>query len=122
MANGTTHRLVAAATIGAAMVLAEREEQEKSAQPFVGAVLAAGLTNLPDVIEPATNPHHRQFFHSLAFAGLLGLGTWKVYNWEPNHPLDKALRFALLVGAASYMVHLVLDAGTAKSLPLVGQL
>src|SRR5258708_27302455 len=44
------------------------------------AVLASGL---PDVLEPADSPHHRQFCHSAVFAGLVTSGMKKLYDWVP---------------------------------------
>lgn len=122
MANGSTHRFAAAVAVGSACLYVEANQPTKSAKPFVGAGLAAVLTNLPDMIEPASHPNHRQFFHSLAFAGLLMLATRKVYTWETDNPFDEAIRFVLLVGSGAYFVHLLLDATTAKSLPIIGKL
>lgn len=121
MSNGATHRLAAAVVVGSALAHAESARKERTARPIVGAVLAASTTNLPDLIEPATHPNHRQFFHSLVFAGVLGWGASKLYKWEPVDPIDKVIRFVLLVGAGSYLIHLVLDSGTSKSLPLLGK-
>jgi len=121
MSNGATHRLVAAVAVGTALAHAEYNSNEKTMRPVVGALLATGTTNLPDLIEPAAHPNHRQFFHSVAFAGILGWGAYKVYEWEPEHPVDKAIRFVLLVGAAGYLIHLALDACSAKSLPIIGK-
>lgn len=122
MANGITHRWTAALIVGTVCAHAEADQQEKTAKPIIGAALAATLTNLPDVLEPARHPGHRQFFHSLAFAGLLGAAGYKAYKWEPSNPSDEALRFLLLVGIGAYFVHLCLDAGTPRSLPLLGSL
>jgi hypothetical protein len=33
------------------------------------------LETVPDLIEPAIHPHHRQFFHSWLFAGALAYGV-----------------------------------------------
>jgi len=122
MANGIAHRWAAAAVVGGICMHAEADQQEKTAKPILGAALAAMLTNLPDILEPATHPGHRQFFHSLAFAGLVGTAGYKAYKWEPSTPSDEALRFLLLVGVGAYLVHLCLDASTPKSLPLLGRL
>ncbi|MBL8377399.1 MAG: hypothetical protein JNM79_06000 [Burkholderiales bacterium] len=121
MANGTTHRIAAAVVIGAVWIHAEADQPEKSAKPLLGAGLAALLTNLPDILEPALHPNHRQFFHSLTFAAMLGKATHEIYEWETDNPADEAIRFLLLVGAGAYFVHLLLDAGTAKSLPILGR-
>lgn len=122
MANGSTHQLTAAIAVGCAYLCVEANQQKKSAKPMLGAALAAALTNFPDILEPASHPHHRQFFHSLAFAGLLGVAGYKVYKWETDNPFDEAMRFVLLVGVGAYLVHLLLDAGTPKSLPIIGML
>jgi len=122
MANGSTHQLTAAIAVGSVYLCAEANQHQKSAKPLLGATLAAVLTNLPDVLEPASHPHHRQFFHSLAFAGLLGAAGYKAYKWETDNPFDEAMRFVLLVGVGAYLVHLLLDAGTPKSLPIIGAL
>lgn len=122
MSNGTTHRLAAAVAVGTALAHAEYNRNETTLRPVVGAVLAAATTNLPDLIEPALHPNHRQFFHSVAFAGILGWGAYKVYEWEAEHPVDKAIRLVLLVGAAGYLIHLALDACSPKSLPLIGKI
>lgn len=74
------------------------------------------------MLEPASHPNHRQFFHSLAFAGVLGMAAHKLYTWEPDNSFDEATRFVLLVGVGAYLIHLLLDAGTPKSLPLIGKL
>lgn len=121
MANGTTHRICAAVAVGAIWSHADNRNQQTTMRPILGAMLATGSTNLPDLIEPAIHPNHRQFFHSIAFAGILGWGALKIYNWEPELPIDKAMRFVLLTCTAGYLIHLALDALTAKSLPLVGK-
>ena len=122
MANGITHRWTAAVVVGSVCLHAEANQQSKSAKPFVGATLAAVLTNMPDILEPAIHPNHRQFFHSLAFAGLLSVAGYRAYKWKTDNPLDEAIRFALMVGIGAYGVHLLLDASTTKSLPIIGAL
>lgn len=121
MANGITHQLVAAVAVGSACFYAESHQSQRTAKPLLGAALSAVLTNLPDMLEPASHPNHRQFFHSLAFAGVLGMAAHKLYTWEPDNSFDEATRFVLLVGVGAYLIHLLLDAGTPKSLPLIGK-
>lgn len=62
MANATAHRIGAAVAVGAALAHAEKERGESSLKPVAGAGLAAMLGTLPDKIEPAVHPQHRQFF------------------------------------------------------------
>ena len=91
-------------------------------KPLASAVAAAGLGSLPDLLEPAIHPNHRQFFHSIVVAGLVGYGTYKVYKWQPEDPGYKLLRWALLIAGGAYLTHLMMDGFTAKSLPLVDKL
>lgn len=121
MCNGTTHSWVAAAATALVVRHNDVNQQTDTPLPLFGAVLAAGLTNIPDCLEPATHPGHRKFFHSLAFAALLSLGFKKLYDWTPDEAWEKGARFVGLVGVGAYLIHLALDASTPKSLPLVGR-
>jgi hypothetical protein len=80
------------------------------------------LASLPDWIEPATNPHHRQFFHSVLFLGGVCYVSYRVYRWEPQTPWQSFVRWLSLVTAGAYIVHLVCDSGTPRALPLLGKL
>lgn len=120
--NAAAHQWTAGAAIGLFMANREKQEGEATLAPAAGAVLGAVLTKLPDLLEPATSPQHRQFFHSLAFAAALGYGLCKLHDWEPEDELGKLARWVGLVGGSAYLVHLALDFTTAKSLPLVGKL
>ena len=120
MSNAATHRL--ASCIGVFAIYAAHEYGERgeiSIEPFAAAGLAAASARVPDILEPALHPNHRQFFHSFAVAGLVGYGMYKVYEWEPKDELGKIARFAGLVVGASYLIHLICDAGTPKGLPVI---
>ncbi len=121
MANGPTHQLVAALTIGGVLVHNENQYGEKTLKPLAGAAVAAVVTNLPDILEPALHPHHRQFFHSIAFASVLGRGIYELHQWKPDEDWEKAVRFLALVSGYAYLVHLAIDAFSARSLPLIGK-
>jgi hypothetical protein len=101
---------------------------------------------LPDVLEPAVDPNHRKAAHSVAAGGVLTLA--RLAEWQAAcrsaaeaaghraimHPLGSpersraewdVLLWRLVAGAlvglvAGYASHLVLDAGTPRSIPLVG--
>jgi membrane-bound metal-dependent hydrolase YbcI (DUF457 family) len=122
MSNGTAHQLVAAASIGVILGQLEETNREPSPKPLIGACLAALLTNLPDLLEPALHPQHRQFFHSVVFVGLIGVAGYKLYTWEPNDDWRRVLRFLLLVGCGAVLVHLAMDALTKRSLPFIGKI
>ena len=121
MPNALTHQSVAALAVGGWIAQLEGKKGEKTMAPLGGATLAAICTNLPDILEPAVHPHHRQFFHSLAFVGLIGLGMYKLYEWETETDKERFLKFCLLVVGGSYLIHLAMDACTSRSLPLLGK-
>lgn len=70
----------------------------------------------PDIIEPATNPNHRGFFHSIAMLRLLAYArdkTWQAQNLveEQKHLISTLLD--------AYASHLLSDSTTQKGLPLL---
>lgn len=121
MPNASTHRLGAATTVGLISLVYELAQGEEAnpGWPLIATALAAMTATLPDVIEPATNPYHRQFFHSIFFAILVGYGLFRLYEWKPQEDWQKALRFGGLAIGGAYLVHLVMDACTPFSLPPV---
>ena len=71
MSSGTVHRGFASAAIGAVLLKRDVDRGELTMKPVAGSLLAALATNLPDILEPATNPNHRQFFVSVVTGPLL---------------------------------------------------
>jgi len=122
MSNGPTHQLAGAIAGIAICVLDKEETNSDFHNPVAAGAIGAMLGKLPDWIEPATNPNHRQFFHSVIVLSGLAMGVKKLYEWEPEDDGEKLLRSALLIGGAAYLSHLALDSLTSKSLPLVGKL
>jgi inner membrane protein len=120
--NAAAHRITAGA--GIFLVMAHQEEMagEKTAWPLAGGVAGSILTCLPDRIEPAIHPNHRQFFHSLVLAVGLGYCFLRIKDWEPQSREGTIVRKVALIGIAAYLVHLALDATTAKSLPVIGRI
>lgn len=59
--NAAAHQFTAGTLIG--VFLADREQKagKSTLEPVAGGVAAAFLTKLPDLLEPATSPNHRQF-------------------------------------------------------------
>jgi len=119
--NGPTHRLVAGAAIGLYVADKENKTGQPTAMPLISGVSAAFFTNLPDILEPATSPNHRAFFHSVTFAAAVGVGLQKLHQWQPETALDIFLKRVAQVAGAAYLIHLALDLTTAKSLPLMGR-
>ncbi len=122
MACALTHRTITAAVIGGAIAYRESQTGVTTAWPFLGGGLGAILGTLPDVLEPADHPNHRQFFHSFLFAAVLGYLGYKLYKWNPEEPWQKAARMLGLIAISAYLIHLSMDFVTPKSLPLVGKL
>lgn len=120
--NGPTHRLVAGAAVGLYLADQEAKVGPPTFKPFVGGAVAAFFTNLPDVLEPATSPNHRAFFHSLAFAGLLATGLHKLNQWQPETESDKFWKGLGMLAGSAYLIHLALDLTTRKSLPILGRI
>ena len=121
MANGNSHRVFTALTVGGALMCQDALENEKSVKPLLGATLCGLSATLPDLLEPANVPHHRKFFHSVTFAAIVGGIAWKVKEWQPEDAVEDSLRFLLLAGCSAYLIHLGMDALTKRSLPLLGK-
>jgi membrane-bound metal-dependent hydrolase YbcI (DUF457 family) len=119
--NAAVHYWTAALAAGMVLHADERTRGQVTPWPIAGTGLAAVATNLPDILEPAVTPHHRQFFHSLAFAGLLIAAGKALYDWQPETDEGRFWRKAGLIGLGAYLCHLALDATTPRSLPLLGR-
>lgn len=138
------------AGLGAAALAAPRGDVP---QLHVVAELVGGLVGgaiggrMPDLIEPATSPNHRQIAHSVVTGGAFALArvadlqaacreraafnqrVAAALGIEADERKDADLRAvlwlflagAILGFAAGYASHLVLDAGTPRGLPLLGR-
>lgn len=121
MACATAHRVVAGTVIGVAIAYKESQTGQSTAWPFAGSGLGALFGTLPDILEPADHPNHRQFFHGLVFAALLGYAWYRLYKWKPEEPWQKTARIVGLIAIGAYLIHLSMDATTPKSIPVVGK-
>jgi inner membrane protein len=120
--NAAAHQLTAGFAVGLHLAGREQRAGKTTLEPLVGGFAASLLTKLPDLLEPATTPNHRQFFHGIAFASLLGLGLYKLHQWQAEGASDKFWKALGMLALSSYLIHLALDATTAKSLPFFGKL
>lgn len=120
MSNGTTHTFIGGLS-GLVVSLYSQGDDDSLAKPVAGTALGAVFGKLPDILEPATNPHHRQFCHSVLVLSAIGYGIKKVYDWKPEDSTEKFFRVALLSASAGYISHLLLDSSTPMGLPLVGK-
>jgi len=113
--------LIAGCTAAVYLANQQGEGGRLPVSPVVGGLAASMFTNLPDMLEPATSPNHRAFFHSLVFGGLLVAGMGELWRWRPEDELDQLIRTLGLLAGGAYLVHLALDFTTKKSLPLLGR-
>jgi inner membrane protein len=122
MAKGAIHQLAGAAA-GIGICLKNNEDRpDEQCDLMLAGLLGGALGKLPDRLEPAIHPNHRQFFHSVAVFIACTYGVKKLFDWEPDTQEMVWLRRLLLVGGAAYLSHLLLDGMTPKSLPLIGKL
>lgn len=123
MPNQITH-LVAGGLSGLIVAMFDKNDNYETVRdPFLAVAIGAVSGRLPDILEPALrNPHHRQFFHSVVVLIAAGYGLKKVYEWKPEDNLEAYVRVVLLFAGAGYVSHLLLDATTARSLPIIGKI
>lgn len=119
--NAQAHRLAGAVTLATLSAALAPTSDDRMPHAAVGCAGGYCFGTLPDIIEPATSPHHRQFFHSWAFAGLLAYGTYRLYRWDAPTLEEKCWRAIGLIAGGAYLVHLALDAMTKRSLPVIGR-
>lgn len=119
--NGVAHKTVTGISIATFLAIQDQREGRASARPLAGGAAAALLACLPDLMQPATHPNHRQFFHSLVFAGVLVTGFMKLREYKPSSTGAALLRRLGLIAMPAYLIHVAMDATTAKSLPVVGR-
>ena len=103
-------------------IFKHRYPEARLPHPALAAVMAALASGLPDLLEPANSPHHRQFYHSVAFASVMTSGMKRLYDSMPTTPGEVLVRDVLLCVGFGYMAHLCADATTAMGLPLVGKI
>ena len=122
MANGKTH-LVVGAAVGLTVALADNKKQAVSHHPVTAITVGSLFGKLPDILESSLgDPYHRQFCHSHLVLTALGVGLKHLYEWQPEEAIDKCLRSLVLIAGCAYVSHLLCDATTPRSLPLIGKL
>lgn len=121
MSNGMEHKIGAAWSAGLAMLLDDFSSNGKISieKGVAGAGVGLCLGTLPDIIEPATSPNHRKFFHSYGMVFCVGGATYKLYKWQPNTNEEKIIRFFGLAASVAYLTHLAMDSRTPKGLPVL---
>lgn len=116
--NKKEHLLISG--IGTFLFDVIEQNQEKGIvdlkQSFFSGIFGAIGGIVPDLIEPATNPNHREFFHSGTMLGLIFLGENRL---KQNEIINPYLKKTISDFSLGYKLHLVADATTPKSLPLI---
>jgi len=96
--------------------LCRRPAAETSNRQTVPNLTRPATPNLlfSDILEPATTPNHRQFFHSIISAILIA------YAISGNHTLklSRTTRLFLWTFGMSYLSHIALDSTTPKRINL----
>jgi membrane-bound metal-dependent hydrolase YbcI (DUF457 family) len=118
MASGKQHALIGA---GVAMAgwfvyckLVERPLELGDVLLVAGVGAIGGL--VPDLLEPANHPNHRQFFHSYA-AGVFLVHANRHLSRNPQVPAE--VRGTVHLASVGFLSHLLADAQTPKSLPWI---
>ncbi len=115
--NGRTHRVMGGLVGGVAYVVCCKAFGYEATLPGLAISVGVGVASasLPDLLEPASHPNHRAFFHSIAFNGLLAVSLRKGWLSPAISPDQKSL---LTIGMLAYLSHPCLDSFTPKGLPL----
>ena len=121
MSSGTTHMFIGAGVVSLA-ALADDNPYPLTHSLLFTPILGCVGGKLPDLLELAIHPNHRQFFHSVTVMILVTIGLGKIYRWQPEEPLEKLIRGLVLLGGVGYLSHLLCDSTTPKDLPFVGKL
>ena len=118
MPNARTHFLVGAGAGAIAYCLIRKAQNQPIEFPgLLGMGLVGGVAGLlPDIIEPATSPNHREIAHS--FTALVAISSG-INRLKENQNLESTQKELLLALAFGYGSHLLLDAGTPASLPVI---
>ena len=118
MASAKTHALIAGmAGIGAYVFYCRRRQQEMRFMDAVGSGFVAAFGGLaPDLIEPASTPNHREFFHSLVSGMGLACVARKA---QVDQRTPEFLKLIVVLLAVGYISHLLADAFTPKDLPFM---
>lgn len=119
MSNGSTH-VLAGSLAGLTVALTDPKSNTPT-DVLLATTVGAMSGKFPDMLEPATSPHHRQFFHSMVTFAAVGYGTKRIYDWQPEPQAQKLLRLLLLAAGVGYLSHLILDSMTPMSLPMIGR-
>ena len=121
MPSNKVHTMAGVAVGVATFFALDDEPSQNNPLMDIGLTTFAGAIGgkLPDIIEPATSPNHRAFFHSWPILAGTVLLMRELYKWQPVKAPEKQCRKFLIAACAGYSSHLFLDSLTPKSLPII---
>jgi len=116
--NKFEHAIIGALVALGLYGLCKYAKQEKpTILGALGSLFVGGLAGMvPDILEPASSPSHRLFFHSITLLVMLAYGNQKVWKSQ-NLTEDQKLLIYML--SAAYGSHLMSDSVTPKSIPFI---
>lgn len=118
MASGKQHALIGAGVAVAGWFvyckIAQRPLELGEVMLAAGVGAVGGL--LPDLLEPAIHPNHRQFFHSYVAGALLVQANRQLSR---NTQIAADGRGAVHLASLGFLSHLLADAQTPRSLPWI---
>lgn len=122
MPNAKEHLLISGvASAGAYLLLCHYLGRKPDWGEFLVCETVGLLTGVaPDVVEPAINPNHRGFGHSVALGAGLTKFALAVCSRE-NADLADFGKIVMAVATVSYGCHLIADGFTPSGLPLLGR-
>ena len=82
----------------------------------LGNVVGRFAGQLPDLLEPAYHPGHRDFFHSVGFSALAAVGVKKLYT---NPRVSPVVKLVAKTAVAGYASHVLMDGGTPAGVPMI---
>ena len=118
MPNRYLHEVVGTGSGGTAGYLTALNEQDPLLETVMAAIGGYWGGRLPDIIEPASNPNHRQSAHSFVMATSLVEALRRLNDWRPETQSLVLFRSALIGLITGYLIRLALDGVTPKGLPI----
>lgn len=118
MARVSTHAAVGAVVGVTTYLICCRlfQRQTTAGELLLSAVGGVTFAIAPDLLEPALDPGHRAFFHSITLLGGMTFGGYKALT-SPG--FTEQGKLTLLTASTAYASHLILDLLTPKSLPFI---
>jgi membrane-bound metal-dependent hydrolase YbcI (DUF457 family) len=135
MPNGNTHKTAGGwGGVFTYLIIQSKSDVKENIDPggiLLSAIVGAGTSRIPDILEPPINPNHRAFFHSLVFGGItvyVGVQAWndlqkrrseRITAGNQQWSFNEFVDIALIVTSGSVLLHLIMDGFTKKGLNIV---